>query len=732
VTRSVDGNFSLVSTTPSYAGGLRIQQIKSSPGVGQPDIIKTYQYSGGILSGEAQYFWKNYVGKLLNGATYTCDRFVTQTLLPVSTNSAGSHIGYSKVRETISGNGYTEYTYSNYDILDVNFEATIDPQKSRYSPFSSRSVDRGLLLKKEIFNQANQPLSKTEYDYQPANLSDFEKATATKRTSVLGGIAIEGSSYKLFDYPKALIKETTTVFDPSTNSTAITNRDFTYESSFNLLSEKTTTDSKGVSIKEEYTYPLYLVQNNQDPASTYAEMLFYNMLSPVVQKKVTKNGTQISLTKTNYSRPFTGIYLPESIQTQSSSASALETRAQYQYDAKGNITSVLRDGHSRISYLWGYNGDYPIAEVKNARPDQIAFANFENQHDYLAGSPSNPGWTIPPFPNNQTSYPWWFPKNSYSGRYSCLAPSFTSKTLSQGTYKVSFYAYGNGSVNVNGIVQQVTNNWRYYSFILNNVTSVVINNSAQMMIDDLRLHPLDAEMTTYTYKPGAGISSVTDAKHQVTHYYYDTFQRLSTIQDEDGNIINQYCYNYAGQASNCTSSAPKWEDVNYKECVIVNGAFTGEQLQMQVDVNPQSASYNQARMRSLGNTGECTTLIIYARLEPDAEQYYPYGYGWDDYGEYAYAEQRIRFYSDSDCNVPLNLPHNITLNGLRTYTGINGAQQTYSLSATGAANWNQTSFGNFMTYHYHTYVYDYDYEYFTTDYESNTFELLPGTNYTVR
>ena len=48
-----------------------------------------------------------------------------------------------------------------------------------------------------------------------------------------------------------------------------------------------------------------------------------------------------------------------------------------------------------------------------------------------------------------------------------------------------------------------------------------------------------------------GISSVTDSRNQTTFYEYDVNNRLSVVKDNNMDIIKSYCYNYAGQSTNC-------------------------------------------------------------------------------------------------------------------------------------------------------------------------------------
>ncbi|MEQ9403977.1 MAG: hypothetical protein RIM99_10345 [Cyclobacteriaceae bacterium] len=53
-----------------------------------------------------------------------------------------------------------------------------------------------------------------------------------------------------------------------------------------------------------------------------------------------------------------------------------------------------------------------------------------------------------------------------------------------------------------------------------------------------------AQVTTYTYKVGIGILTVTDPNGRVTNYEYDEFGRLERVRDHDGNILQQNEYNY--------------------------------------------------------------------------------------------------------------------------------------------------------------------------------------------
>jgi YD repeat-containing protein len=51
-------------------------------------------------------------------------------------------------------------------------------------------------------------------------------------------------------------------------------------------------------------------------------------------------------------------------------------------------------------------------------------------------------------------------------------------------------------------------------------------------------------ITTYTYEPLKGISSITDPNGRTTYYDYDFYGRLTDVKDDNKFIINSYEYNY--------------------------------------------------------------------------------------------------------------------------------------------------------------------------------------------
>ena len=76
------------------------------------------------------------------------------------------------------------------------------------------------------------------------------------------------------------------------------------------------------------------------------------------------------------------------------------------------------------------------------------------------------------------------------------------------------------------------NGWTYYEHLLPAGTSQVSVSRTNAIIDELRLHPQNAQMTTYTYDPGIGVTSQTAANGLPVRYEYNELGQLLNIKDE--------------------------------------------------------------------------------------------------------------------------------------------------------------------------------------------------------
>jgi hypothetical protein len=215
----------------------------------------------------------------------------------------------------------------------------------------------------------------------------------------------------------------------------------------------------------------------------------------------------------------------------------------HDYDASGNITRFAPSDGVSVSYLWGYSSTLPIAEVKNTVLTRLAYNSFEE------GEPAN--WTITGGTASSNTA-------SKTGKYllqSTSSPMSLSRSFTTGSYLVSFWAMttGGASFTINGSTATTLGaTWTYYQreVTLTATGSVSLNftsTSGNVRLDEVRLHPKESQMTTFTYLPLEGITTQTNAAGISSYFEYDNYQRLKYVKDFDGNIIKSYVYHYKGQ-----------------------------------------------------------------------------------------------------------------------------------------------------------------------------------------
>jgi YD repeat-containing protein len=215
-----------------------------------------------------------------------------------------------------------------------------------------------------------------------------------------------------------------------------------------------------------------------------------------------------------------------------------ELAGQFYYNAKGQVIEYLeRTNGPHHSILWDYNSTDQIAQVANSVQGDIAYTSFE--------ADGSGNWTIPSSTRNSTGASGLQSYNLSNGSLSKAGLSASN------TYTISYWTQNSAPYTIAGTIsgypiKGVTNNgWTYYEHHVTGQTTITVSGSGN--VDDVRLYPSNAQMTTYTYDPLIGMTSSTDAKGEVTYYEYDSFQRLQNIKDKDGNIIKSYVYHYQGQ-----------------------------------------------------------------------------------------------------------------------------------------------------------------------------------------
>jgi YD repeat-containing protein len=397
-----EGCDSLISN--QLAGGLRIKNIKNSPTTdGTSQILKEYYYvsdylpngtnasvSSGVLGGRVQYFFDNYIVYAFNDRDVKrkMSAFSSISVLPSCQNTLGSHIGYTEVIEKRPDNSFTKYQFTNFDngYMDEPVDAIIQLSRTPYEPYASKAKDRGNLILSQDYDANGMKVKSKSISYEKdAASNNYVRTMNACYKNVCLGTAVsydEGTAYKIYTYLLRPISETETFYNPGNgNAWQAVTTGYTYTDR-KLLRSTATANSNEAIHKTEYKYPFDISGN-----SAFKQMTDNNILSPIVEQTEYRNNQFTQKKITEYKNWGNNLFAPEFVKMQTRNSN-LETRVTYhKYDSRGNPLYITKDDTDKVVYLWGYNHQYPIAEIRNAdysQIEQILTSTFINRVDSAA------------------------------------------------------------------------------------------------------------------------------------------------------------------------------------------------------------------------------------------------------------------------------------------------------------------------------------------------------------
>lgn len=543
-------------------GGLRISEIINNDGNGNV-ARKIFQYTNaatGKSSGSLvtsfpiyDYYLPCSIGD--QGSHLVYYRTSQSNYQPGLTQ--GSHVGYEEVTvieaDDLTENGKTVYYYScprdfqdrlffgNWDAFGVT---GIETMAYPFAPPCSMDHRRGLLRRTDHYKKTDQGfvlIKSIENEYEPLD-QGFDDFDATTLANTARGIkaAPYGKSnngvfavWALYEVVSEWVRPVRTIereypenSDPIEKITI-----YRYENTGHMQpSGISITRSDGAESRTYIKYPLDFNLPGVPPvgsAASIKNLQDRHFINTEIEKVTTiKDGTTEKLVGAVYKTFEPNVLLPESVYTLP--ASHDKTLQEYTfssigsngelvmdagltprllftaYDNKGNLLAQRKKDDVIMSYQWGYDGNYPVAEVTGADHNAFFYTSFE---EFPSGNLSSA----------KTG------KKSFEGPYQVHIP-FT------GDFRLTYWKKP-----VSGGA------WELVSLVVDEDITI---GEPGYLIDEVRLYPVTARMKTYTYFPGIGMSSFTD-ENNITYYYeYDSFGRLRHIKNQDKQILQDFRYRY--------------------------------------------------------------------------------------------------------------------------------------------------------------------------------------------
>ncbi len=597
------------SVNATTVGGLRIKRItrKNATDDLTNAVVTEYKYvredgkSSGFLGDIPKYDYA-YRETVIGGSTtdYTA---VSSEPLNTLNYTQGSPVGYSRV-EVIKGTathniGKEVYEFTNLQDVESNFSTLVFP----YAPQDISEWGLGLPEKVSVYDSTGRLVKRTTNEYS-FSISGFTNSNFKSIKLGCSSTTINGSqktrNYLAQEYypstGRAVVDRIVDSIFHDNGSVQVSDQNFEYDPVYYNVSKITTSydRNRGLDLETRIYYPY-----NYTISSAIGSLRDSGIISPVIstEKWITgdANPRIIDATITNYQQLTSGNIVPSGVyKLQTNTPLAQTTIGTFNpaslvrngtyfiqqvsfpvYDNEGNLVQTSNTVTGIISsVILDYNKQYVVAKVENAAYNDIAYTSFESDG---IGTWSIAGTIMDK--NNALTGKW---------SYNLTNGNVTKSGLSTAkTYIITLWAKTGATANINGTsgtLLATQNGWNFYSKTISGITTATISGTG--LIDELRLHPKDANMVTTTYEPLIGATSVCNANNTIVYNEYDNLNRLKLVRDKDKNIIKRYDY-----SDNATliSVLPNWGNGG-KQC---EDGVTGKYDSVYTDNNYYSDTYQK-------------------------------------------------------------------------------------------------------------------------------------------
>ena len=384
-----------VGSTDLYIGGLRVKSLKTYSGF-KLVSHKSFDYQDGMV-----VTMPNYV-------SYTTGyviKYHSNSWIPLLTTQSG-YVGYKKVFETQHSKASSLPTLQNNYLGHAN---VLEPQHSRTTeyefsppngsanPITPYVLDwtGGILKSQNVANKKEVTLTDVrftntttdkilgflmspQYINAPVSLANGSGISLSDAVTCMNtGICdISAGLYELWPGLSLPSQTVTTLYEGATPMT--TTEQIYYESVphhyYPTKTETTNSNNETITSKTRYPYD-----------ENHTDLLNKNMLAVPLRTTSFNNNSVLSTMFNSYDN-FNGNLLPKSVKTAKGGNAVLEDRVEFiNYTSYGQPREVKKTDGISITYVWGYNYNYPVAKVINATQSEVASLINEQSIQSLSG-----------------------------------------------------------------------------------------------------------------------------------------------------------------------------------------------------------------------------------------------------------------------------------------------------------------------------------------------------------
>ncbi|RAJ77303.1 YD repeat-containing protein [Chitinophaga dinghuensis] len=371
----------------TYAGGLRINEIKTFEHAGSVPLTVKYKYavgpnsdtsSGDIFSDNRLNYADNIEVKNQfsdpSGNKYITCHYNVARLQSFSTqqqvNFAGSLVGYKNVYIITADpqqTGMTNYTYTFAKDLSQSYEIP-------YPPAFSMEDFRGQLKSQKDFqfiNNAFQLVKTVDYDYKNISANDLTtygiKTDPEAMVIAWANNVIKypvSASYAIIPTWSAISSKTERIYDlDDVSKYAETPTTYLYND-HQHVKEVTSPASTGELNRVVSYYPYELTLTGADETARQA-MILNNIIGVELKKENYLSTKLLSTVNSNFQVTSSGVRL-RSMEMNRSNSTDIVALDYISYDTFGNILQQRKRNDAMEVYIWGYGDLYPVAKVINS------------------------------------------------------------------------------------------------------------------------------------------------------------------------------------------------------------------------------------------------------------------------------------------------------------------------------------------------------------------------------